>query len=97
MANYAKVSDLDYIPFLLAAQTAFSCVEAAKTDGAPDDPAAHDAYSRLLTSQSPDTEALWRETQDDVQKASGLLVLDDTTQDKPYARRREFVYRHWIR
>jgi hypothetical protein len=33
MANRAKVSDVDYIPFLLAAQTAFSCVE-AKTDGA---------------------------------------------------------------
>jgi putative transposase len=95
MATYAKVSGLDYIPFLLAAQTAFSCVEAAKTDGAPDDPPAHDAYTRLLTRQPPDTEALWQETQGYVQKEIGLLVLDDTTLDKPYARRMELVHKHW--
>jgi putative transposase len=49
----------------------------------------------LLTRQPPDTEALWRETQGSVQKESGLLVLDDTTLDKPYARRMELVHRHW--
>src|SRR5687768_3560163 len=95
MANYAKVSDVDYIQFLMAAQTAYSCVEAAKTDGALDDPPAHDAYTRLLTRQPPDTEALWRETQPYVHKESGLLVLDDTTLDKPYAKRMELVHRPW--
>jgi putative transposase len=63
MANYAKVSELDYIHFLLAAQTAYRCVEAAKTDGALPDPVAHDAYTRLLQRQPPETEALWQETQ----------------------------------
>jgi putative transposase len=95
MANHAKVSERDYIQFLLAAQTAFSCVEAAKTDGAPDDPPAHDAYTRLLTRQPPDTEALWQETQAYVERTSGLLVLDDTTLDKPYAKRMDLVHRHW--
>ena len=95
MANYAKVCDVDYIHFLLAAQTAFSCVEAAKTDGALPDPVAHDAYTRLLTRQPPEASALWQETKDYVQKESGLLVLDDTTLDKPHARRMELVHKHW--
>src|SRR5579862_7719321 len=95
MATPAKLSDLDYIQFLLAAQTAFSCVEAAKTDGASDQPPAHDAYTRLLTRQPPDTEALWIETHPFVNKKTGLLVLDDSTLDKPHARHIPLVHRHW--
>jgi len=95
MATPAKVSDLDYIQFLLAAQTAFSCAEAARTDGAPDNPPAHHAYTRLLTRQPPNTEALWTETQPFVNRASGLLVADDSTLDKPHARHMALVHRHW--
>ena len=95
MATPAKVCDLDYIQFLLAAQTAYSCVEAAKTDGAPDCPPAHDAYTRLLTRQPPDTEALWAETQPFVRKEGGLLVLDDSTLDKPHAKHMALVHKHW--
>jgi len=95
MPTPAKVSDLDYIQFLLAAQTAFSCVEAARTDGAPDNPPAHDAYTRLLTRQPPDTEALWTETQPFVHLATGLLVADDSTLDKPHAKHMALVHRHW--
>jgi hypothetical protein len=95
MTPPAKVTDLDYIQFLLAAQTAFSCVEAARTDGAPDYPPAHDAYTRLLTRQPPDTEALWTETKPFVHPRSGLLVCDDSTLDKPHARHMALVHRHW--
>jgi hypothetical protein len=95
MGHSAKVSDLDYIQFLLAAQTAFSCVEAAKTDGASDDPPAHDAYCRLLTRQLPDTGALWSETEPFVNKQTGVLVVDDSTLDKPHARHMDLVHRHW--
>ena len=95
MATPAKLTDLDYIQFLLAATTAFSCVEAAKTDGAPDNPPAHDAYTRLLTRQPPDTEALWQETQPFVHEHSGLLVADDSTLDKPHAKHMALVHRHW--
>ena len=95
MATPAKVSDLDYIQFLLATHTAFSCVEAARTDGAPDNPPAHDAYTRLLLRQPPDTEALWQETQEHVDKQHGLLVLDDSTLDKPHARHMALVHKHW--
>lgn len=95
MATPAKVSDLDYIQFLLAAQTTFSCVEAAQTSGAQADPPAHDAYTRLLLRQPPDPEALWHETQEHVDKKAGLLVLDDSTLDKPHARHMALVHKHW--
>src|SRR5580692_538422 len=95
MATPAKLTDLDYIQFLLAAHAAFSCVEAANTDGAPDQPPAHDAYTRLLTRQPPDTEALWTEAQPFVRLKTGLLVVDDSTLDKPHARHMKLVHRHW--
>ena len=95
MSNRPKIRDVDYIQFLIAAQSAYSCVEAAKSDGALDDPPAHDAYTRLLSRQPPDTEALWQETQPVIDKQSGLLVADDTTLDKPHARHMALVHKHW--
>ncbi len=96
MPTLPKIEDLDYIQFLLAAQTAYSCVEAARTDGgAQDEPPAHDAYTRLLQRQPPDTEALWQETQPFVDKNHGVLVLDDSTLDKPHARHMALVHQHW--
>ncbi|OGD57858.1 hypothetical protein A3K78_10545 [Candidatus Bathyarchaeota archaeon RBG_13_52_12] len=83
--NHSRCSDLDYINFLLAAQKAFTCTEAARCQ--PDKPLspAHDAFTRLLKRQLPDTGALWREAEVVVDKERGLLVLDDTTLDKPHA------------
>lgn len=96
MPTLPKIEDVDYIQFLLAAQTAFSCVEAASShSGEQDEPPAHDAYTRLLLRQPPDTEALWQETQPVVNKATGLLVLDDSTLDKPHARHMALVHKHW--
>ncbi len=57
--------------------------------------AAHDAFTRLLARQPPDTEALWHEVQAFVNQHGGLLLLDDTILDKPYARKIELVTRHW--
>lgn len=56
---------------------------------------AHDAFTRLLLRQPPDTEALWQETKVFVNKKRGLLILDDTTLDKPYAQKMELVSYHW--
>lgn len=96
--NAPKCDELDYIHFLIAAQRVFSCSEAARCQ--PESVAApsHDAFTRLLTRQPPDTEALWHEAQKLVpehSRQSGFLVLDDTTLDKPYARKMELVTRHW--
>lgn len=95
MATLAKVCDVDYLQFLLAAQVAFSCVEASHTSGAQDVSPAHDAFTRLLLRQPPDTEALWHETAPLVTKTSGILVIDDSTLDKPHARHMALVHKHW--
>ena len=42
-------------------------------------------FTRLLRRQPPDTVALWQETQGLILRDAGVLVLDDTTLDKPYA------------
>lgn len=94
----AKVTDVDYIQFLIAAQKVLSCCEAARCqpEGAETiEPVAHDAFTRLLERLPPDTAALWHEVAPLVQKQQGILVLDDTTLDKPYARKMELVTRHW--
>jgi hypothetical protein len=55
----------------------------------------HDAFTRLLTRLEPDAEALWQEAQSQVERQSGVLLIDDSTLDKPYARQIELVSRHW--
>jgi putative transposase len=93
--NAPKVTDLDYINFLVAAPKVVSCTEAARVQ--PDGPgrAAHDALTRLLQRLEPDSTPLWREAEQHVDRHSGLLILDDTTLDKPYAKQIELVHRHW--
>ena len=43
----------------------------------------------------PDPETLWQEADPLVGRAGGLLVLDDSTLDKPYAKAIDLVTRHW--
>jgi putative transposase len=93
--NPPRCNELDYIHFLVAAQQVFSSVEAAKTHPAADDAPAHDAYTRLLQRLPPDSEALWQEVEPLVRRTTGVLVVDDTTLDKPYAAQMALVTRHW--
>ena len=107
--NPPKCDDLDYIHFLIAAQRVFTCTEAARCQPEGDQAPAHDAFTRLLQRQPPDTEALWQgddplpgragpvhqEAKAFVNLRQGLLILDDTTLDKPYARRMDLVTYHW--
>lgn len=91
-----KCSPEDYIQFLIASPGRYSCAEAGRaqqqTAGGP----AHDTYYRLLTELEPDPQALWREAQGQVDPdAEGILVLDDSTLDKPYARCMELVGWHF--
>lgn len=58
--NPPKCDELDYIHFLIAAQKTFTCTEAARCQP-EDEGSAHDAFTRLLQRQQPDTETLWRE------------------------------------
>jgi hypothetical protein len=93
--NPRKVDEYDYIQFLLAAQRVFSTVEASKVVSDEDQPVAHDAYTRLLQRIPPDSQALWQEVEGLVSKAEGVLVIDDTTLDKPYAEKMAMVTSHW--
>ncbi len=61
--NQRRCEETDYIEFLLAAQTAFGCVEAAQSQPERLKKTAHDAYTRLLTRRPLDPEALWNEAQ----------------------------------
>ncbi len=93
--NQPKVTDLDYINFLVASPAVFSCTEAGRVQ--PEGPrrAAHDALTRLLHRLEPDATPLWQEAQQHVVLHGGLLIVDDTTLDKPYAQHIELVHRHW--
>ena len=93
--NPAKCSEQDYINFLVAAQRVFSAVEAARSHPDGERKPAHDAYTRLLQRLPPDSGALWGEVQQCIERDQGLLVIDDTTLDKPYASQMALVTRHW--
>lgn len=92
--NPAKCDEMDYINFLIAAQNVFSSVEASRTHPVEGSPA-HDAYTRLLKRLPPDSEMLWQEVEPLIERKSGVLVIDDTTLDKPYASKMALVTQHW--
>ena len=89
--NPAKYDDLDYINFLVASVDVFTCTEAARCQPVGES-SSHDAFTRLLQRQPPDTDTLWNEVKDIVQPQKGFLVMDDTTLDKPYAKNMNLVY-----
>jgi putative transposase len=90
--NTTKVHPEDYVQFLLASPWQFTCTEAARVQP---DPTAHDAFNRLLTRLEPDPQTLWREARPHIRPDDGILVLDDSTLDKPYARHMGLVGWHW--
>jgi DDE superfamily endonuclease len=91
----AKVHPEDYIQFLIASPRQFTCMEAMRVQPAQPAPPAHDAFNRLLTRLEPDPQALWQEAAPQVRVGDGVLVLDDSTLDKPYARSMDLVCWHW--
>jgi len=93
--NKAKCNEADYINFIVATQGSYSCLEAGRVQPERMEAAAHDAFSRLLQRMEPDANALWHESEPQVAKHTGVLVLDDTTLDKPYAKKMALVTRHW--
>jgi putative transposase len=94
----AKVDDVDYINFLIAAQRTFTCTEASRSQPADPDLGAmpaHDSFNRLLERSFSDRDSLWDEARRLVRLDDGVLVVDDTTLDKPYAEKMDLVTRHW--
>ena len=93
--NAPRCDEIDYLNILVAAPGPVTCTEAQRVQPERPDAPAHDAFTRLLTRLAPDPEALWKEAEPLVEKARGVLVIDDSTLDKPYARKIELVSRHW--
>lgn len=96
--NPSRADASDYIDFLIASPKVVSATEAARVHPTQPDqssPTAHDAFSRLLRRLEPDPDALWQEARPHVVLDSGVLVLDDSVLDKPYAKHMDLVGRHW--
>lgn len=93
--NAPKVEPNDYIDFIIATQHSYSCVEAGRVQPQGANKPAHDAFNRLLYRLEPDAQTLWQEAATQVELRKGVLVVDDSTLDKPYASKMELVTRHW--
>ena len=93
--NPPTVTDEDYIHFLIATPRVCSGAEAARVQPGGEAAPAPDAFTRLRHRLAPDAATLWREAAGQVERHSGILVVDDSTLDKPYAKKIELVQRHW--
>lgn len=93
--NPRRCDEYDYINFLVAAQKSYSCLEAGRVQPEQANAPAHDAITRRLHLMNPDNDALWQEAEPMIDRKTGLLLLDDSTLDKPYAKKIPLVYRHW--
>ena len=91
----SKCTDLDYINFLIAASTVFSCTEASRCYSFTTNAPSHDCFTRLLQKQPSDTEPLWAEVRKFVTLKAGFLIVDDTVLDKPYSEKIGFVRHQW--
>ena len=93
--NQPKVTDEDYINFIIATPRDVTATEAGRVQPESKNAPAHDAFTRLLQRLEPDAETLWEEAKSQIDLQSGILVLDDSTLEKPYSERNALVYRHW--
>jgi hypothetical protein len=93
--NPARVQPEAYMNFLIATPKMCSATEAARVQPQQPRPPAHDAFTRLLHRLEPDADILWQEARFQVNLHDGVLVLDDSTLDKPYAKAIQLVGRHW--
>ena len=84
--NPARTTDDDYIDFLIASPTVVSATEAARAQPLRPHAPAHDSFTRLLHRLEPDADTLWAEVQSLIGPDAGVLVIDDSTLDKPRAK-----------
>lgn len=93
--NPPKVNEEDYINFVIATPKQITATEAERVQPESRNAPAHDAFTRLLTRLEPDAETLWQDSKTQIDLSSGLLVVDDSTLDKPYSNKNDLVYRHY--
>lgn len=93
--NPPKVTDEDYINFIIATPRDVTATEAERVQPESTNAPAHDAFTRLLQCLEPDPETLWQESKTQIDFANGILALDDSTLEKPFSRFNALVYQHW--
>jgi hypothetical protein len=93
--NPARATDEGYIDFPIGSPTVVSATEAARVQPAHPLAPAHDSFTRLLHRLEPDPATLWGEVERLIRTTSGVLVIDDSTLDKPRARHIDPVGHHW--
>jgi len=93
--NPPKVTEEDYINFIIATPRDVTATEAERVQPVSKKAPAHDAFTRLLQRLEPDAETLWKEAKTQIDSGRGILVLDDSTLEKPYSEFNALVYRHW--
>ena len=93
--NPPKVTDEDYINFIIATPRDVTATEAERVQPVSKDAPSHDAFTRLLQRLEPDAKTLWEEAKTQIDTGGGILVLDDSTLEKPYSGFNALVYRHW--
>ena len=93
--NPTRATDEGYIQFLVGSPRVVSTTEAARAQ--PDRPLApaHDSFTRLLHRLEPDPATLWAEVKPLIRPTEGVLVIDDSTLDKPRAKHIDLVGSHW--
>jgi len=92
--NHQKCTRNEFVNILIATFQTCSCTEASRCLPSTSDPIAHDSVKRLLERQPHHTEALYNEAKQLIRQNEGVLVIDDSTLDKPYSRQIEPVTRH---
>ena len=93
--NPPKVTEEDYINFIIATPRDVTATEAERVQPDSINAPAHDAFTRLLSRLEPAAERLWEEAKTQIDLNTGILVLDDSTLEKPYSEFNALVYRHW--
>lgn len=93
--NPARTTADDYIQFLIASPVVVSATEAARVQPVRPMAPAHDSFTRLLHRLEPDPDTLWAEVRPLIHRRGGVLVIDDSTLDKPRARHIGLVSHHW--
>lgn len=93
--NPPKVTDEDYINFIIATPRDVTATEAERVQPDSKDAPAHDAFTRLLSRLEPDADSLWQEAEPQIDLQRGILVLDDSTLEKPFSKFNALCYRHW--
>lgn len=93
--NKKRCTEKDYIDFLIGTPRIYTCMEAARVQPVKDRAPSHDALTRFLQREEISSAELWQEAEQFVKKDEEILVIDDSTLDKPYARKIDLVSYHW--